>query len=335
MKATLSFAVLLAATANSSALKTPNLRIRQGANDTANTICSGATVVSASAVPIGSVTLEITKFSCAPVAPSVQADTSGFSGLLGGFLGWLFPSQPDPQARSSTVTVRTTTTRVSTTTATAIRSTTATRVSTSIATSTQVSTVTAVSTETATATETDIETATETATATETDTATEVQTETATETEVETRATTVVQSVTNIATVTAVATVTVSGSAAAPTSTAINVCGEICTTVCAQSGRVPPSNDDCATLVDSITVLESQLPPTFDVAPNHVQTITFGTYRFFFENVGLTTLEYCWLDLAQVASASGNACFPPVQPTMSEGLCIPRDANWEAGVAHS
>ncbi|KAI0665478.1 hypothetical protein C8Q78DRAFT_559361 [Trametes maxima] len=313
--------------------------VRQDANGTVGSVCNGATIVSTSAIPVGSATLEITKFSCPPITPSVVADSIKFSGLLDGFLGWLFPSQPDPQARSSTVTVRTTTTRVSTTTATAIRTTTATRVSTSTATATatQLSTVTAVSTETATATETDVETTTQTATATatQTDTATEVQTETETETQVKTSATTVVQSVTDTATITAVATVTVSGSVAAPTSTATNVCGEICTTVCAQSGRIPPSNDDCATLVDSITVLESQLPPTFDVAPNHMQTITFGTCRFFFENVGSTTLEYCWLDLAQVASASGNACFPPVQPTMSEGLCIPREAIWEVGVAHS
>lgn len=35
---------------------------------------------------------------------------------------------------------------------------------------------------------------------------------------------------------------------------------------------------------------------------------------------------------AQVASAAGNACFPPVQPMSSEGLCIDSaDAEWQVG----
>ena len=31
--------------------------------------------------------------------------------------------------------------------------------------------------------------------------------------------------------------------------------------------------------------------------PNHVQTITFGTCRFFFQNVGPQPLSYCWTSL--------------------------------------
>ncbi|KAJ8456897.1 hypothetical protein ONZ51_g11848 [Trametes cubensis] len=165
-----------------------------------------------------------------------------------------------------------------------------------------------------------------TATATKTATATVTSVTTATATETATSVTTVIQSTTDTATVTVTA---------APTSTAVNVCNEICTTVCGQSGRLPPDSDDCAALVNSITILNGQIPPTFDVEPNHVQTISFGTCRFFFENVGPETLEYCWLAFTQTASAAESACFPPVQPVMSEGLCIPSDALWEVGVAHS
>ncbi|KAI0643210.1 hypothetical protein C8Q79DRAFT_928406 [Trametes meyenii] len=172
-------------------------------------------------------------------------------------------------------------------------------------------TTTKVSTRTATTT------ATATATVTATVTSVSTATTTATETDIET------------------ATVTVTGSAASPSATFTNVCGEICTNVCGQSGRLPPNNDDCQALVNSIVILQSDLPPTFDVLPNHVQTIEFGTCRFFFENVGPIPLEYCWRDLGQTASAAGNACFPPVQPVMSEGLCIPSSALWEVGAAHS
>ncbi|KAI0665477.1 hypothetical protein C8Q78DRAFT_1083925 [Trametes maxima] len=162
-------------------------------------------------------------------------------------------------------------------------------------------------------------TTTATATATVSATVTEVSTATATTTE------------THVET----ATVTVTGSAASPSATFTNVCGEICTNVCGLSGSLPPTSEDCQALVNSIVILQSDLPPTFDVLPGHVQTIEFGTCRFFFENVGPIPLEYCWRDLGQTASAAGNACFPPVQPVMSEGLCIPSSALWEVGAAHS
>ncbi|KAL1942358.1 hypothetical protein VTO73DRAFT_6422 [Trametes versicolor] len=185
-------------------------------------------------------------------------------------------------------------------------------------------TVTKVSTATATATVTKVSTATATATTTETDTETDTATVTS--------ATTVIESVTDSATLTVTATVT----AATPSSTFTNVCGAICTTVCGQSGRLEPITEDCEQLVNAITILNGQIAPTFDVEPDHAQTITFGTCRFFFQNVGPTPLEYCWLSLAQVASAAGNACFPPVQPMSSEGLCIDSaDAEWQVGAAHS
>ncbi|OSD00333.1 hypothetical protein PYCCODRAFT_1426585 [Trametes coccinea BRFM310] len=292
MKPTLALLVILAAAQSALALNAPHIRIRQDTNATSGLVCQGASVVSNTTFVAGAATLEIAKFSCAPVSPFIQAHGGGLLGWLGGLLGWLFPF-PLPVHKPKPTTV--------------------TKVSTATKTATVVSTATAVTTATAT----------ETATETETETATETETETATS------ATTVVESTTDTATV------TVTQTASPPTSTATDVCGEICTTVCGESGQLPPDSEDCATLVDSITILNGQIPPTFTVEPDHVQTITFGTCRFFFENVGPEPLEYCWLSLAQTASASASACFPPTQPVMSEGLCIASDALWEVGVAHS
>ncbi|TFK80953.1 hypothetical protein K466DRAFT_502984, partial [Polyporus arcularius HHB13444] len=148
-----------------------------------------------------------------------------------------------------------------------------------------------------------------------------------TEVSTETSATTIVESETETATATVTETVT----AASPSSTAANVCGEICTTVCGDVGRLPPTTDDCQQLVNTVTILNGQIDPNFTVESNHVQTISFGTCRFFFENVSPQSLTYCWLSLAQVASAAGSTCLPPTQPISSEGLCIPSDGLWEVG----
>lgn len=306
MKFTPTLVVLLAAALNASALNTPHIRIRQDSNGTDGPVCDGAALVETSTLVAGGATLELTKWSCTPVSPLVQAHVGGLLGLLGDFIYWFFPPFPFPPYKPEPPKHRT---------------------STKVETKTDTKTVTKATT----ATKTETETATKTDTATKTETETETDTETKTETATETSATTVLQSVTDTATVTVTATV----SAASPTSTFTNVCNEICTTVCGQSGRLPPISEDCQTLVDSITILNGQIAPTFDVLPNHAQTITFGTCRFFFQNVGTTPLEYCWLSLAQTASAAGNACFPPVQPMSSEGLCIADDAIWQVGAAHS
>ncbi|RPD58285.1 hypothetical protein L226DRAFT_614483 [Lentinus tigrinus ALCF2SS1-7] len=176
---------------------------------------------------------------------------------------------------------------------------------------------------TATKTVTSVSVSLSTTTATESATVTEVSTATS--------ATTIIETETESATATITETVT----AASPTSTAKDVCGEICTTVCGELGQLPPTTDDCQQLVNSITILNGQIAPEFTVESNHVQTITFGTCRFFFENVSPEPLTYCWLSLAQVASAAASACLPPTQPVMSEGLCLPSDGTWEVGVAHS
>ncbi|KAH9848219.1 hypothetical protein C2E23DRAFT_844907 [Lenzites betulinus] len=102
----------------------------------------------------------------------------------------------------------------------------------------------------------------------------------------------------------------------------------------------PQRPDPCVLLPLSMfsgawVLIESMAVPTFDVEAGHVQTITSGTCRFFFQNNGPLPLEYCWLSLAQTASQAGNACFPPVQPMSSEGLCVSSDSSWEVGAAHS
>ncbi|TBU28806.1 hypothetical protein BD309DRAFT_957403 [Dichomitus squalens] len=114
-----------------------------------------------------------------------------------------------------------------------------------------------------------------------------------------------------------------------------NICGEICQNVCSDSGNLPPTTEDCQTIVDAITILNGSVSPTFTVDGGHAQTLTFGTCRFFFENLALDSVENCWLAFGQTAAAAGSACFPPVQPVHSEGLCLSADGLWQVGAAHS
>ncbi|KAL7278130.1 hypothetical protein ACG7TL_008101 [Trametes sanguinea] len=123
-------------------------------------------------------------------------------------------------------------------------------------------------------------------------------------------------------------------SANAPIPTA-NVCGEICNNVCGDSGNLPPVTEDCQTIFNAITILNGSISPSFEVDPNHAQTLTFGTCRFFFQNFSPLPMSNCWLSFVQIASAAASACLPPVQPVNSEGICVAPDATWRVGVAHS
>ncbi|KAF8515649.1 hypothetical protein JB92DRAFT_2913826 [Gautieria morchelliformis] len=116
----------------------------------------------------------------------------------------------------------------------------------------------------------------------------------------------------------------------------INVCGEICSNSCnTNAGNLPPIIDDCAQIKDAITIFAGQTSPTFTVAPYGLETLTFGTCSFFFQSNDSDYLEYCWSDLSTQASSAASACFPPVMPINSEGLCTPSDNTWEVGAAHS
>ncbi|KAH9848217.1 hypothetical protein C2E23DRAFT_889259 [Lenzites betulinus] len=121
---------------------------------------------------------------------------------------------------------------------------------------------------------------------------------------------------------------------AAPTPT-VDVCGEICRNTCGDSGNLPPVTEDCATIMDAITILNGSVSPSFQVPAFHVQTLSFGTCRFFFENDSPFITNQCWLSFGQTASAAASACLPPVQPVNSEGICVAPDASWRIGVAHS
>ncbi|KAM5530448.1 hypothetical protein V8D89_015888 [Ganoderma adspersum] len=298
--------VLLAYALSSTALTTPYFRARQASNSDSDTLCSSGvepTLIAASSFVFGNQTIELSKLSCvasdnttSPLsAAHACSEDDGFWGWLEGILWWFFPHPDCSKPKTTTVTKATTATRTSTVTSVSV----SVSVSATTATATEVTTATATETTTATTTATDV--------------------------------TTVVQSTT----ATDVVTVTTTASAAAPSSTGTNVCGELCTNICSELGQLPPTSDDCQQLVNAITILNGQIDPDFTVDSNHVQTITFGTCRFFFENISPAPLTYCWLSLAQVASAAASQCLPPNQPVLSEGLCIARDSTWEVGVAHS
>lgn len=115
-----------------------------------------------------------------------------------------------------------------------------------------------------------------------------------------------------------------------------DVCGASCAISCSNvTGVLPPISDDCANIEAAITILQNEHSSTFTVDPNHLETLSFGTCSYFFENFGPKTLEYCWSDLSSQATAAGDACFPPNQPFSPEGLCTASDGTWAVGATHS
>lgn len=115
-----------------------------------------------------------------------------------------------------------------------------------------------------------------------------------------------------------------------------DVCGAPCVTSCNDNvGQLPPVTDDCQTIQNSIQILTAQLATTFSVASDHQETLSFGTCTIFFENLGKSELEYCWTGLSNNSALAGAACFPPVHPPFSEGLCTAYDGTWSVGAAHS
>ncbi|KAH9946576.1 immunomodulatory protein [Amylocystis lapponica] len=111
-----------------------------------------------------------------------------------------------------------------------------------------------------------------------------------------------------------------------------DVCDNICTNVCNFDGGVlPPITSDCAIIIDAITILNGSVTDDFSVDPGEMKQLTYGTCRYYFENLSPWTLTYCWTALSQVGSAAGSACFPPTQPNYSEGLCSPADGSWAVG----
>lgn len=61
------------------------------------------------------------------------------------------------------------------------------------------------------------------------------------------------------------------------------------------TGVLPPIEDDCSTIEDSIAILSSQLGgTTFTVKPNHIMALSFGTCEYFFQNTGKDSATQCW-----------------------------------------
>ncbi|PCH34729.1 hypothetical protein WOLCODRAFT_139546 [Wolfiporia cocos MD-104 SS10] len=116
----------------------------------------------------------------------------------------------------------------------------------------------------------------------------------------------------------------------------LDVCDAICSDSCNNdSGDLPPEADDCDTIVDAITILNGSIAPTFTVDSGDMQQLTYGTCRYYFENLSNETLEYCWTALSDMGSAAGAACFPPTEPVYSEGVCQATTGLWVVGAAHS
>ncbi|RPD72913.1 hypothetical protein L226DRAFT_141221 [Lentinus tigrinus ALCF2SS1-7] len=307
MKTFAALLVLLTTALCASALATPQYNVRRqtisgnGTGTDVSPLCAGSTtaptlLTSSTLLVPGGITLELATFACAS-DPAVVPLAAEEGGLLGGLLGGVL-TWLLPDGKTTTKTKTKTTTR----------------------------TTTKSTTKTSTKTTTSVKTTTTTTTATETSVSVSATTATETATAIET----VTDSETDTATVTATVT-----AAPSPTPTAEDVCDGICTTVCAEMGSLPPVSDDCQQLSNAITILNGQIPPEFTVDSKHVQTISFETCRFFFENVGPLPLTYCWVSLVQTASAAASACLPPTQPVLSEGLCIAGDGTWEVGVAHA
>ncbi|EGN97479.1 hypothetical protein SERLA73DRAFT_184203 [Serpula lacrymans var. lacrymans S7.3] len=121
----------------------------------------------------------------------------------------------------------------------------------------------------------------------------------------------------------------------APTDLPTYVCDQLCDYVCSDPNPLPPITEDCGVIQDAIQIYEGSIAPTFVVDASSIEQLTYGTCRFFFENLSSAPLEYCWTSLSSIASSGETACFPPVQPVQSQALCIPSTGAWEVGVGHS
>ncbi|KAK0216509.1 hypothetical protein EDD85DRAFT_434241 [Armillaria nabsnona] len=115
-----------------------------------------------------------------------------------------------------------------------------------------------------------------------------------------------------------------------------SACEKRCTTSCNHvAGVLSPIGEDCATIVDAINMFSTNAANNFTVKADHTLTLTYESCNYFFTNSGAGDLEYCWSDFAYSSVLAGEACFPPVQPFSSEGLCTGLDGTWAAGASHS
>ncbi|KAI0033923.1 hypothetical protein K488DRAFT_6398, partial [Vararia minispora EC-137] len=109
-------------------------------------------------------------------------------------------------------------------------------------------------------------------------------------------------------------------------------CGAVCTVSCTNSaGGLPPISEDCEQIVNAVTIYSGLISDDFVVSPFSLAQLTFGTCRYFFENLSSDNATYCWSSFASQASQAGTTCFPPNQPVRSEGDCTSTDGTFIVG----
>jgi hypothetical protein len=76
------------------------------------------------------------------------------------------------------------------------------------------------------------------------------------------------------------------------------------TTTCNNNtGVLPPISQDCQTIANAIQIFQGTQNDTFTVAPNHLETLTFGTCSLFFENLSSGSMAYRFSSLVGIGSA--------------------------------
>ncbi|KAJ8521562.1 hypothetical protein ONZ45_g1770 [Pleurotus djamor] len=117
----------------------------------------------------------------------------------------------------------------------------------------------------------------------------------------------------------------------------ISVSGQSCTTSCSNvSGILPPTSEDCETILQAFKIFKGNGPSSFVTQPQAMNVWSFGTCAYMFANFSPDTpLEFGFDDLAIRGPEAGAACFPPHQPFSPQGWCTGEAGLWAAGASHS
>ncbi|KAF4588828.1 hypothetical protein EYR40_010383 [Pleurotus pulmonarius] len=117
------------------------------------------------------------------------------------------------------------------------------------------------------------------------------------------------------------------------------ICGALCINSCSNAaGDLPPVTEDCAMLQNAIKILpgsQQGFPPSFGLQPGESKSLTFKTCTFTTINNGPSSVTQCWVDMGNAATRAGSACYPPVMPLHSMGLCTAPDGSWAVTTSHT
>ncbi|KAF9494643.1 hypothetical protein BDN71DRAFT_972613 [Pleurotus eryngii] len=115
------------------------------------------------------------------------------------------------------------------------------------------------------------------------------------------------------------------------------ICGALCNNSCSNAaGALPPTVEDCGMITKAANIMVTGgFPPSFGLQPGESKNLTFGTCTFSTINKGPSSVTQCWTDMATAATRAGSACYPPVMPLHSEGLCTAPDGSWAVTTSHS